>query len=128
MTEPLSPDREQQIREAVPSAVCPAAHPDESDKGHAWVTGSLSGRDRCSACGFRRSELETGARLLLAELDRVRAELAVARGKALYEAADFIDNDDDCGCGGCDTCQPRKLAFGLRHLAAAVVPAAGEPT
>lgn len=46
------------------------------------------------------------------------------RAEAFHEAADAIDNDDECGCGGCDTCQPRKLAVMLREKAgeAAAVP------
>jgi hypothetical protein len=29
----------------------------------------------------------------------------------------FIDNDDTCDCGGCDTCQPRAYAAELRARA-----------
>ncbi|MEU1448717.1 hypothetical protein [Streptomyces mirabilis] len=39
------------------------------------------------------------------------------RAEVLAEAADFVGNDDDCDCGGCDSCFPRKLADGLRALA-----------
>ncbi|MFF9894935.1 hypothetical protein [Streptomyces longispororuber] len=39
------------------------------------------------------------------------------RAAVLREAADFVGNDDDCDCGGCDTCVPNKLAAGLRRLA-----------
>lgn len=42
--------------------------------------------------------------------DRVRAA-------AFREAADMIDNDDDCGCGGCDSCTARKDAARLRARA-----------
>ncbi|WP_171108669.1 MULTISPECIES: hypothetical protein [unclassified Streptomyces] len=45
--------------------------------------------------------------------------LAAHRAEVLHEAADFVGNDDDCGCGGCDTCVPRKLAEGLREMAGA---------
>lgn len=45
-----------------------------------------------------------------AAVDRYRAEV-------LAEAADFVGNDDTCGCGGCDTCVPNKLAAGLRAMA-----------
>lgn len=59
--------------------------------------------------------------------DAIRSVLAVVlpmrdaavRSAALNEAAAAIDNDDECGCGGCDTCQPRKLADLIRRLAAA---------
>jgi hypothetical protein len=45
------------------------------------------------------------------------ANRAAIRAAALREAADFVGNDDDCDCGGCDTCLPRKLAAELRRLA-----------
>jgi hypothetical protein len=52
-------------------------------------------------------------------LDAIEAHrLANAyRAEVLHEAADFVGNDDDCDCGGCDTCLPRKLADGLRKMA-----------
>ncbi|MGW2692415.1 hypothetical protein ACWC3Y_11195 [Streptomyces sp. NPDC001296] len=57
------------------------------------------------------SMYEDDAREFLAEHDvHVRAEV-------LNEAANFVGNDDDCECGGCDTCIPRKLADGLRQMA-----------
>lgn len=37
--------------------------------------------------------------------------------KALYEAADFVGNDDDCGCGGCDSCVGNKFAADLKRWA-----------
>jgi hypothetical protein len=39
------------------------------------------------------------------------------RAKALLEAADVVDNDDDCDCNGCDTCVPRQFAATLRRMA-----------
>jgi hypothetical protein len=45
------------------------------------------------------------------------ANRAAIRAAALREAADFVGNDDDCDCGGCDTCLPRKLAAELRRMA-----------
>jgi hypothetical protein len=42
---------------------------------------------------------------------------AAVRAEVLAEAAEFVDNPDDCDCGGCDTCVPRRLAEGLRDLA-----------
>jgi hypothetical protein len=39
------------------------------------------------------------------------------RAEVLREAADIVGNDDDCACGGCDTCVPRKLADQLRRMA-----------
>ncbi|MGW3164783.1 hypothetical protein ACWC9Q_18305 [Streptomyces sp. NPDC001142] len=47
----------------------------------------------------------------------VRAALDAYRAEVLREAADFIDNDDVCDCGGCDTCVPRKYAADLRRMA-----------
>ena len=43
--------------------------------------------------------------------------LAAYRAEVLREAADFIDNDDDCDCGGCDSCIPRRYANDLRAMA-----------
>ena len=45
------------------------------------------------------------------------------RAEVLREAADFVGNNDDCDCGGCDTCIPRKLAAELRRMASEAVPA-----
>jgi hypothetical protein len=53
-------------------------------------------------------------------VDRLIAE---TRATALREAADFVGNDDDCGCGGCDSCVPRKLADQLRAKADEIHPA-----
>jgi hypothetical protein len=39
------------------------------------------------------------------------------RAEVLHEAADVVGNDDDCACGGCDSCVPRKLADQLRRMA-----------
>jgi hypothetical protein len=50
------------------------------------------------------------------------ADRAAIRAAALREAADFVGNDDDCDCGGCDTCLPRKLAAELRRMADASGP------
>ncbi|MGW6518565.1 hypothetical protein [Streptomyces sp. NPDC054962] len=54
--------------------------------------------------------------------------IAAARARGIREAADVIDNDDDCACGGCDTCQPRALAAHLRDLADQIHPITEEPT
>jgi hypothetical protein len=42
--------------------------------------------------------------------------LAEHRAEVLAEAAEFVGNDDDCECGGCDSCVPRRLAAGLLRL------------
>jgi hypothetical protein len=51
--------------------------------------------------------------------DRQRFDAAADayRAEVLREAADIVGNDDDCACGGCDTCVPRKLADQLRRMA-----------
>lgn len=51
---------------------------------------------------------------------------AVAAG--IREAASYIDNDDDCGCGGCDSCQPRAYAAELRRRADDIDPTTTEET
>ena len=38
------------------------------------------------------------------------------RADVLAEALAVVDNDDTCGCGGCDTCIPRQLAARIRQL------------
>jgi hypothetical protein len=38
------------------------------------------------------------------------------RAEVLREAADLIDNDDECWCGGCDTCLARDFATRIRNL------------
>ncbi|MGW4388237.1 hypothetical protein [Streptomyces sp. NPDC004685] len=50
-------------------------------------------------------------------VDEAEGILQAYRAEVLREAADFVGNDDDCDCGGCDSCVPRKLADGLRVLA-----------
>lgn len=40
--------------------------------------------------------------------------IAKGQGAGLLEAADLIDNNDTCDCGGCDTCIPRRLANIIR--------------
>ncbi|MFF9262016.1 hypothetical protein [Streptomyces longwoodensis] len=51
-----------------------------------------------------------------------------ARAAGIREAADAIDNDDYCGCGGCDTCILRAHAADLRAHADRVHSAAEEAT
>ncbi|WP_129307968.1 hypothetical protein [Streptomyces sp. L2] len=69
-----------------------------------------------------------------AEVTRLRSELAKALERnaadrcadyaaGLRKAADFVGNDDDCGCGGCDSCVPNKLAAELRRMADEAQPA-----
>ncbi|MEU5608415.1 hypothetical protein AB0H03_06605 [Streptomyces sparsogenes] len=49
---------------------------------------------------------------------------AADRASVLREAADLVGNDDDCDCGGCDTCIPNKLAAELRRMADEAQPGA----
>ncbi|MYV56481.1 hypothetical protein [Streptomyces sp. SID3212] len=46
------------------------------------------------------------------------AAAPLVRATSFLEAADVISNDDDCGCGGCDSCIANKLAATLREVAA----------
>lgn len=48
------------------------------------------------------------------------------RAAVLREAAEFVGNDDDCGCGGCDACTANSLAAGLRDKADEAEGATGE--
>lgn len=59
--------------------------------------------------------------------ERAAAVLAVLpppanRAAVLREAAAFVDNDDDCDCGGCDSCIPKKFATDLRRMADEAAP------
>jgi hypothetical protein len=89
-------------------------------------------RERIRLAIARQFLAETGSGRTVEELDDAEfgdladAVLAVlpaptdqtaVRAAALREAADFVGNDDDCDCGGCDTCVPRQLAAELRRLA-----------
>jgi hypothetical protein len=51
------------------------------------------------------------------EESRPDPDTRAVRTAALREAADYVGNDDDCDCGGCDTCLPRALAAELRRMA-----------
>ncbi|MGV2914604.1 hypothetical protein [Streptomyces alfalfae] len=54
-----------------------------------------------------------------AQADAVLAVLPAPADRAavLREAADIVGNDDDCGCGGCDSCVPNTRAAELRRMA-----------
>lgn len=129
MTEPLSPEREQEIRESIPAVYGPpwSVHPDmDDDTWHVMYATDhpLAGLVAVVPdYGAHLAEFIATARAalpeLLDEIDRLREELAEVRAETFLEAANAIDNDDDCGCGGCDTCQPRKLAAILREKAGA---------
>lgn len=88
MTVPLSDAQLAAIRERVPSAVCRTAHPAEVDKSHVWVTGSLSGANRCSACHLSQWALDSDEVVLLAEVDRLRAVVADHEGEVVRYDAD----------------------------------------
>lgn len=65
----------------------------------------------------------TAADAVLAAVVPEPTDQAAVRAAALREAADFVGNDDDCDCGGCDSCVPNKLAAELRRMAAEEQPA-----
>jgi hypothetical protein len=60
---------------------------------------------------FREALKERNANRALAR------ELASSRAQAWREAADEIDTDDPCGCGGCDSCVLKQAAAELRRKA-----------
>jgi hypothetical protein len=95
-TEPLSDDRLAEIRARVTAEVtCPAAHPDEADKDHLWVTGSLSGRDHCGSCSVSRRVVDADKAVLLAEVDRLQTESERRLGELLFwhfEYREAMDN------------------------------------
>ncbi|MEW2250421.1 hypothetical protein AB0907_24140 [Streptomyces sp. NPDC006975] len=130
MTEPLSPEREQEIRESIPTVYrAPwTVHPDWEDD--TWRVMYATDHPLAGLVavvpdyGSHLAEFIATARTavpeLLDEIDRLRALLTASRAAAFHEAADAIDVDDECDCGGCDSCQPRKLAAMLRERAAAL--------
>ncbi|MGW0993506.1 hypothetical protein ACWD5V_09385 [Streptomyces sp. NPDC002523] len=132
MAEPLSPEREQEIRESIPTVYEPpwSVHPDmEDDTWHVMYATDhpLAGLVAVVPdYGAHLAEFIATARAavpeLLDEIERLRDEFAKARAEAFLEAAAAIDNDDECDCGGCDSCQPRKLAAMLREKAGKVKP------
>lgn len=61
----------------------------------------------------RKQEYKQACIRLRAELDRLHAD----RAAVLREAADIVGNDDDCDCGGCDSCVPNARAAELRRMA-----------
>ncbi|MFD8820821.1 hypothetical protein ACFV1C_00380 [Streptomyces sp. NPDC059605] len=52
--------------------------------------------------------------------------IADHRTEVLNEAADFIDRDDTCDCGGCESCVLRTYAAELRRMANGDRPAPAE--
>lgn len=74
--------------------------------------GDLPGHNYAFTCALCTNDIDTLADAVLAVLPAPADRAAVLR-----EAADFVGNDDDCDCGGCDTCVPNKLAIELRRLA-----------
>lgn len=93
------------------ATVCPINPP-----GHDWQNG-LS----CHWCDATRTPGEAIVSGLASRrggtLDGARELLDAYRAEILTGAADYVGNDDDCTCGGCDSCFPRKLADGLRAMA-----------
>lgn len=61
-----------------------------------------------------------------AVLPVVDAAQAAAYRRGMSDAAVFVDNDDTCTCGGCDTCLSRVMAAELRRRAAAATFSARE--
>lgn len=78
-----------------------------------WLKGARCGRQLAADAGLRRVADEPAATAI--------------RAAALREAADFVGNDDECDCGGCDTCVPRSLAAELRRMAGETQPAEAQP-
>jgi hypothetical protein len=120
----LSPEREQQIRAAVVEKLtvsaldCSWDCPEDCRTHHPFI--SVSGWAPVDEPEDVDGGIEAIAHVAALAVLPILAEV---RSSALLEAAAFVDNDDDCRCGGCDTCQPRKLAEALRQMAEA--PAGG---
>jgi hypothetical protein len=68
--------------------------------------------------GLLEAQLELDADEARARVAELEQHTTTVRAETLREAADVIDSDDDCDCGGCDSCVPRRLADQLRRMAA----------
>jgi hypothetical protein len=73
-------------------------------------TGSQQHARSAEAIEFLASKVDRGA-------VRVFVGTAHYRAAVLREAAAYVDSDDMCGCGGCDSCVLRRYAAGLRDMA-----------
>jgi hypothetical protein len=105
-TSVLAPDgRRPVLREAADDLLASDLGPrpgHTEDYGNGWSDATLR------AQSYLRMKADRAAAALPAPADRAAV---------LREAADFVGNDDECDCGGCDTCIPRKLADELRRMA-----------
>lgn len=66
----------------------------------------------------RRDDARAGREDAEARVEELEQQLAAEHARGLLDAAEIVDNDDDCGCGGCDSCVPRRLAAQVRERAA----------
>ncbi|MEU3160047.1 hypothetical protein ABZ753_21700 [Streptomyces griseoincarnatus] len=84
--------------------------------GHDWQNGLV-----CRWCHDTRTVTEAILSQLSSRRGGTPADaqklLDAYRAEVLREAASVVGNDDDCDCGGCDTCIPRKLAARLLEMA-----------
>ncbi|RYJ29376.1 hypothetical protein CU044_2117 [Streptomyces sp. L-9-10] len=112
------------LRDRIADAIRDAACPGDCDKTEAECT-----KERIQPCVWHHGRLAAVEGAPEQFADAVLAVLPEPddRAAVLREAAAFVGNDDDCGCGGCDTCIPRALAAGLLDMAdEAQQPTAGE--
>ncbi|MFI6639971.1 hypothetical protein [Streptomyces sp. NPDC050504] len=106
-------------RMAADAAVARAAEEQPAETPPAVVDQPLRGRiaealDRADTFG----QLRLDDRYRFADAVLAVLPAPADRAAVLEEAADVVDNDDTCDCGGCDTCIPRAFAADLRRMAA----------
>lgn len=82
----------------------------------AWLMAKAA-EDAWWDLGVLASKIDRGAVRIFLGAKSYRDVMVEHRAQGLREAAAFVDNDDDCGCGGCDSCIPRKFAADLRRMA-----------
>ncbi|CAL9369780.1 hypothetical protein [Streptomyces sp. enrichment culture] len=109
-------DREvfEAMADAVLPAVLPVAAPAAPRETAAAILAVVETALGDTLTPDARAEALAGIAAVLPATTRHDTEI---RAAALREAADFVGNDDDCGCGGCDSCVPNKLAAELRRMA-----------
>lgn len=93
----------------------------------AWLVKKASEQPMQDA-GVLASKVDRGAVRIFIGSGHFWDAMDAHRAKVLAEAADFVGNDDDCDCGGCDSCVPRKLAAELRAMADAATEKASTTT
>lgn len=132
MTAPLSEQQLADIRETLTGL--PTAPPTDVREAGVQLLAEVERlRAERDAFADRVDTLTAVAKSNKRHVQAMGAELPAAesRGRALghvaglREAAEMVDVDDDCGCGGCDSCTSRQDAARIRAHADLLTAALG---